>query len=90
MASVFYLHSVNFGFQIGGKWLLDTHFLNWSFSVYIGMIIGVFPLLSVLPYYYANDFPDVSRTKKVILAVLAIGNELAVLTYTALIHYWFG
>ena len=52
------------------------------------MIIAIFPLMSVLPYYFVNDFPNVSRTKKAILAVLAIGNEVAVLTYTALIYYW--
>lgn len=91
------LHSIcilftfsKFLFLDWGKWLIDTRFLNSSFSVYIGVIIAIFPLLSVLPYCFVNDFPNVSRTKKVILAALTIGNEVAVLTYTTLIHYWLG
>ena len=50
------------------------------------MIIGVFPLFSILSYYYQHKFPHVSGRKKITLAALLIGNTLLILTYSAFIH----
>ena len=69
-----------------GVWLVNTHFLASSFSVYIAMIIVIFPFLSVLPYYFQNNFPNVSTRKKLVLAALLIGNYLLILAYTSIIH----
>lgn len=73
-------------FPAWGDWLINTRFLNYSFSLYIAMIIGIFPLFSILPYYYQHDFPHVSGRKKITLAALLIGNTLLILTYSAFIH----
>ena len=88
-ACIFFTIS-QFLFPDWGRWLLTTRFLSTSFSVYIAMIICVFPLLGVFPYYCVNTFPHVPLKKKIILAALVLGNELAVLTYNALIYYWMG
>lgn len=73
-------------FSKWGEWLVNTHFLASSFSVYVAMIIAIFPVLSILPYYFQNNFPNVSTKKKCALAALLIGNELLILAYTSIIH----
>ena len=87
------LHSICILFSITklvfvkwGVWLVNTHFLASSFSVYIAMIIVIFPFLSILPYYFQNNFPNVSTRKKLVLAALLIGNYLLILAYTSIIH----
>ncbi|PZW94677.1 hypothetical protein C7439_12017 [Lachnoanaerobaculum umeaense] len=87
------LHSICILFSISklvfvkwGEWLVSTHFLASSFSVYIAMIIVIFPFLSVFPYYFQNNFPNVSTRKKLVLAALLIGNYLLILVYTSIIH----
>ena len=88
-----FLHTVCILFTISkpvfpkwGEWLVNTHFLGFSFSLYRAMIIGIFPVLSVLPYYSQYNFPNVSTKKKFALTDMVIGNELLILAYTSIIH----
>ncbi len=68
-----------------GEWLVNTSFLFSPFSVYMVMIIAIFPCLSILPYYFQHDFPNVPAKKKAILAALLVGNTALILMYTMVI-----
>ncbi len=74
-----------FMFPKWGAWLTDTHFLATPFSVYVVVIVAIVPLLSVIPYFFQHDFPNVPAKKKLALAALIVGNCLLILTYTAVI-----
>lgn len=67
------------------EWLINTRFLVSPVSVYIIMIIVIFPLFSVIPYYFKYDFPNASIRKKWIFAAILIGNTLLILVYTSVI-----
>ena len=76
----------SFLFPKWGKWLESTLFLNSYFNVYTMMIIFIFPALSIVPYYFLYDFPNVSIKKKLTLAGIAIINLILILAYTVFIH----
>lgn len=83
-ACIFFIIS-RFVFPEWGRWLVDTQFLHSPFSVYLAMVIVIFPLFSVIPYYFQYDFPAVPVRKKWILAALLVGNTLLILAYTAVV-----
>ena len=86
MVFVFFFTISRFLFPKWGKWLESTLFLNSYFNVYTMMIIFIFPALSVVPYYFLYDFPNVSIKKKLTLAGIAIINLILILSYTVFIH----
>ena len=75
-----------FLFPRWGYWVKNSHFLNSNFHVYSMIIILVFPLFSVLPYFFQYDFPNIPTRKKLILAGLMITNTILILSYTAFLH----
>ena len=77
---------IRFIFPTFGEWIINTRFLNYSFSVYHAMIIFIFPSISIIPYFFQYDFPHVSWKKKLVLATILIGNTILILTYTAFIY----
>lgn len=79
-----------FLFPKWGYWVKHSRFLNSSFPVYPMMIISIFPLFSVLPYFVQYDFPNSPTRKKVIFAVILITNVILILTYTAFLHKMMG